>query len=189
MYILNIIFALLLGHRVHAQVCPEGWTGSAGKCYQLTTMPAEDWIYAEDDCRALRPNALLASFSNDVEAQTVIASSCAGQGELSTQFWTGLNDIDREAFNNRSCCWTFSNGEDPTYIRSQGQKWWASNQPNNRLNSEDCVAVINGALDDKACTLPLQACCAYVPSPSPSASITPSITSSPSITPTQTSSS
>ena len=158
MSILNIIYVLLIDI-VNSQICPNGWSGANGKCYTMTEFQAEDWGIADTDCRMLRPDAHLVSFKNEMEAKTVIEEQCAGLAANTTVFWTGLNDLDIEAKTNRSYGWSFSDGTDPTYILTIGQKWWNTGQPNNRFNSEDCVAVNNGFLDDKACTLPLQACC------------------------------
>ena len=171
-----LLIFILIYHplKVLSQVCPDGWNEAGGRCYRLTPSAPEDWGYAEDECFTLRPDARLVSFIDETEADIVVLGKCAGQA--TTTFWTGLNDLADEAGTIRNCCWTFSDGTDPTYIRYYGEKYWNNSQPNNRFNSEDCVAVVNGRLDDRACTMQYPACCANVPSPSPSPSQTPTQT-------------
>ncbi|XP_059149107.1 macrophage mannose receptor 1-like [Physella acuta] len=107
--------------------CPAGWTARGSLCYMPFIMPTNatlPWASAKDYCASRASGGTLISIPNsafETWVRTTLLKNTAGT------YWIGLNDRDTEA----GYKWT--DGSGVTYTN------WAPNQPDNMLNSEDCV--------------------------------------------------
>lgn len=134
----TVTLAIRAGYTYTTYACAPGWNAVVGSdyCYQAYTALQDTWPAMRDArCPSLSPDASLASVRNNAEWKYVLDSRCGGGTLSTTPFWVGLNDINQPCYlsqtttdGKRSCCWSWANGADPTWVRTTGKSlvWYGT---------------------------------------------------------------
>ncbi|XP_022098538.1 alpha-N-acetylgalactosamine-specific lectin-like [Acanthaster planci] len=151
MTFLSIAFAVFLvgfasvsgaGCKPNCPKCPPLWTFYDGHCYRFFGA-TKTFREAEKNCQRYVQlgEGHLVSLTSKAEEELVYMILKTSVGTLSREMWNGLNDEKREG----TFVWT--DGSDLSYSN------WASRQPDNSGNRQDCVCMRSGTgWNDVPCT-------------------------------------
>nr|ANG56318.1 C-type lectin [Meretrix meretrix] len=120
-----VCFSALLA--IAFSACPTGWKHHAGKCYKFST-GKQNWVDARSMCKF--HNSDLIEIETDTEQHWVRQQALKfNHTDLDDGFWIGGTDWGNEG------TWIWEPSQTPiSYIV------WGQGQPNNRNNSENCLA-------------------------------------------------
>ncbi|CAG5125361.1 unnamed protein product, partial [Candidula unifasciata] len=132
------------------QPCPSGWLGYGSNCYNFfgTGMDKQTWAGAQSTCANQAPGGSLATVADNATQAWLLKTALSSFPTMKT-IWIGLNDRDSEGG------YAWADNSPFTYAN------WSPNEPNNKLDREDCVAWIVplNTWNDDYCYMPYSYIC------------------------------
>jgi hypothetical protein len=170
-FILTLLMSIFI--QTHSQLtCSSGWKNYEGNCYLFNS--ARTWDQCNAYCPTSYPGATMLCVNKETETAWINSQS-------NSEKWIGYTDMPPYGGGKGTKQYGWITGCSSPYT-----KGWASGEPNNNGNNEDCTIInVNGKWDDRSCQATnMQCACQYTPvlttAPTYSPSTVTPTTSSPS---------